>query len=225
MVTKRISFLLFLGFLFSFVPLAAQKAVTWKLAELPQVLKGNLDIKGNPLMVKTKLGDAVCFDGIDDGYFSNINPLNGMKAFTLEVVFKPDSDGYKSPRFMHLGDANGKRVMFETRINQRKEWYFDVHFNSGVNVSRTLIDSTLIHLSDKWYTLSVVAANGVMTSYVNGVKELCGSIEFSAFDSGKASLGFRQNYSSWFKGTIYMVRISPGALEPPQFLKLHNKLN
>ena len=196
-----------------------------KIADMPLMFKEDFKVIGNPLIVKTTLGDAVHFDGIDDGYFLDFNPLKGMKAFTIEVVFKPDGNGYKSPRFMHLGETSGKRVMFETRINQNGKWYFDAHFNAGENKSLTLIDSTKTHISNQWYTLMVVVANDSMTSYVNGAKELSGKIEFAPFDSGKASFGFRQNYSSWFKGTIYMIRISPTLLKRRQFLNLHNELN
>ena len=205
--------------------LAAQKTVTWELAEMPRLLMNNLQVIGNPLNIKTKLGDAVYFDGIDDGYLCNINPLTGMEAFTLEVVFKPDGDGFKSPRFIHLGELNGKRIMFEIRINQSGMWYFDAHLNAGENRSLTLIDSTLTHNSDRWYTASVVASGNTITTYINGTRELSGKIEFTPFVSGKASLGFRQNFVSWFKGSIFMIRVTPIALNPKQFLNLHNKLN
>ncbi len=217
--------LMLLSALFLSAPLCAQKTVTWELAEMPRSFNNDLKVIGNPLIVKTKLGDAVYFDGIDDGYLCNINPLVGMKAFTLEVVFKPDGDGFISPRFIHFGEVSGKRLMLETRINEKNQWYFDAHLNAGENNSLTLIDSTLTHNSDQWYTLTVVAANGTMTTYVNGIKELGGNIEFTPFNSGKASLGFRQNFASWFKGTIYKIRITPSALIPHQFLNLHNKLN
>ena len=224
MKTELKLFLLFFAVLISCTTITAKKTVTWKLAELPVVQKGNIEIVGNPKIVKTKLSDAVLFDG-DDGYFSNINPLNGMDSFTLEVVVKPDGDGYKSPRFMHFGSVGEKRMMCELRINNGKEWYFDAHLNAGEKGSLTLKDSSLTHPTDKWYTISVVCANGHMATYVNGQKELSGNVEFDPFDSGKASFGFRQNYSSWFKGSIYMIRVSPKALRPQNFLKTHNKLN
>jgi len=224
-MNQRVKILLLLSSLFVSGFLLAQKTVTWELAELPQLLNNDLKTTGNPLIVNTKLGKAVYFDGIDDGYLCNINPLVGMKAFTMEVVFKPDGDGFISPRFIHLGEVSGKRLMFETRINNMGKWYFDAHLNTGENKSLTLIDSTFIHNCDQWYTLTVIAANGTMTTYVNGMKELSGKIEFTPFISGKASFGFRQNFASWFKGTIFMIRITPSVLKPHQFLDLHKKLN
>jgi hypothetical protein len=74
--------------------------------------------------------------------------------------------------------------------NPNGKWYFDAHFNAGENKSLTLIDSTKTHSSDQWYTLTIVAANDSMTSYVNGAKELSGKIEFAPFDSSKTSFGF-----------------------------------
>lgn len=36
--------------------------------------------------------------------------------------------------------------------------------------------------------------------------------------SGKTSIGVRLNEQSWFKGTIYKIRISPEALSPNNFM-------
>ena len=75
-------------------------------------------------MTATPLGKAVTF-GDSDAYFLDVNPLKGLSKFTLEAVFKPDSDGGFEQRFLHLGTASGERVMFEIRVNRDKSWYFD----------------------------------------------------------------------------------------------------
>lgn len=222
---KRIFLLAGIAGLCALQPLRGQEVVEWRIASLPGRYAGNIDVHGDPRVVATPLGDAVWFDGADDGYMIGDNPLNGFGAFTLELVFRPDGDGYRKPRFMHFGDSGGKRLMCEIRINERGEWYFDAHFNAGDMGSKTLMDSTLTHPCDRWYTVAVVAANGTLTTYVDGKMELSGPLRFTPFDSGRTSVGFRQNHSSWFRGTIFRMRVSPGALKPAKFIKDHIRLN
>lgn len=207
---------------------SAQQTVFWKAAELPQTFAGSIQILGTPHNVPTPLGDAVFFDGDGDGFYLPFNFLADMKAFTLEVVFRPDSDGGPSPRFMHFGNPSGRRVMFELRRNvQRHEWYFDAHFTSTEEDGHwlTLIDSTLTHPYDKWYSLAIVAADGKMTSYVNGIQQLTGPIDFVPVVQSGLSIGYRQTRAHWLKGSIYAIRITPKALKPNGMLKLHKKLN
>ncbi len=52
------------------------------------------------------------------------NPTGEAKAFTVEVVFKPDSSHPENtaPRFIHIqdpDDKNNKRLMIELRINEK----------------------------------------------------------------------------------------------------------
>ncbi len=215
--------------LFLILPLLcpAQEAVFWKVADLPSKYAGSIEVLGTPHNVPTPLGDAVFFDGDGDGFYLNFNPLEGMEYFTVEVVFRPDADGPRTPRFMNFGTPSGRRILFETRINHRREWYFDVHFNSGEGRAqgRTLIDSTLTHPSDRWYTVTMVNYRDGMSSYVDGVLQLAGAIESEPLPGGGLSIGYRQNRSNWFKGSIYAIRITPRILRPDEFLKLHKKLN
>jgi hypothetical protein len=44
-------------------------------------------------------------------------------------------------------------------------------------------------------------------------------IKVEPLHGGKTSIGVRQSETSWFKGAIYQIRISPEALNPSQFLK------
>ncbi len=209
------------------VSLAARpqpERVVWKMAELPALLGDGLETTGAPETVETKLGPAVWFDGTDDAFVSEVNPLVGFSEFTLEAVFKPEPDGYPSPRFMHFGGKT-KRIMLEVRLTPRGEWYFDAHTNSGELGSRTLKDSTLLHPCGEWYTVTVVYGKGTVTSYVNGVKELSGELGYAPFTDGRASFGSNQNRSSHFKGTIYGIRVTPKMLNPKEFWGLHKRLN
>jgi len=58
-----------------------------------------------------------------------------------------------------------------------------------------------------------------MTTFINGQKELEGTIGFSSIDEGKTSIGVRQNKVSWFKGAIYKIRITNKILFPAEFME------
>ena len=62
------------------------------------------------------MDSAIEFDGVRDALFVGTNPLAGLEAFTIELDFRPDEGGLAEQRFLHLGEANGDRVLFETRL-------------------------------------------------------------------------------------------------------------
>lgn len=188
----------------------------WLPAELIHSGKRNITISGNPELIDCKYGKALHFNGSADGVFLKQMPLSGLKQFTIEVLFYPESGGNFEQRLLHLGEIRGNRVLFETRSNTT-DWYFDAFIFSG-DEKKTLIDSTLTHPLNQWYLLTYVVDNGKLTTYVNGIKELESRIEMTELRTGKTSIGVRQNKQSWFKGAISKIRITPYALNPSQFL-------
>ena len=60
---------------------------------------------------------------------------------------------------------------------------------------------------------SLVYDGREMSHYVNGVRELSGTVAFGPLAKGRTSLGVRQNLVYWFKGRIRSLRITPTALE------------
>src|SRR5690349_8895188 len=79
--------------LFSALTVFAQtpaKSVTWKIDNLKKIGGQQVEILGNPQVIKSERGKAVLFDGVDDGIFINVNPLAGFREFTVEAVFRPD---------------------------------------------------------------------------------------------------------------------------------------
>lgn len=185
----------------------------WKMSELMK--ERQVKIKGAPKLIDTEYGRAVWFNGINDGMFINKMPLKGLKHFTVEIIFRPESGGGFEQRYFHCGEVTGSRVMLELR-SVREGWYFDAYLNS-FGAKKALIDSTKIHPSDKWYHAAFVVDNGRLTSYVNGTEELCYSISFSPFHKGKTAIGVRQNLVSWYRGAIYKIIITPAVLSPQQF--------
>lgn len=188
----------------------------WLPAELMHSEKRNITISGNPELIDCKYGKALHFNGSTDGVFLKQMPFSGLKQFTIEVLFYPESGGNFEQRLLHLGEIRGNRVLFETRSNTT-DWYFDAFIFSG-DQKKTLIDSTLLHPFNQWYHLAYVVNRGKLTTFINGEKELESQIKFTPLRSGKTSIGVRQDQRSWFKGAIYKIRITPEALNPSEFM-------
>ena len=198
------------------------QTIEWTANSYPTIQK----VEGSPQIVETKLGQAVYFNGETDAVFLDTNPLAGMSQLTLEVIFKPDGDGKFAQRFMHLGEVRGERIMFETRVNPDKTWYFDAHTqlpNGGKSL--TLIDEDLLHPTDQWYNVTLVITPMMQTTYVNGTPQKWGNLDYKPINEGISSIGVRQNMVDFFKGTIYKVRVTPRVLLPREFLKDYEELN
>ena len=76
--------------------------------------------------------------------------------------------------------------------------------------------------ADAWYHLAVTVNDGRMETYVNGIRELAGSIPFSPFKGGQVSVGVRQNKVYWFKGAICRIRVTPRVLNRSEFMRLQD---
>jgi hypothetical protein len=176
---------------------------------------GLVRTSGNPKTLASKYGDALQFNGLSDGLFLDQMPLNSLKEFTIEVLFRPESGGNFEQRLLHFGEIKGDRVLLEIR-STGKDWYFDAFINSKEE-KKTLIDSTLLHPLNQWYHLAYVVDHGLLITYVNGVKELESRINLTPLLTGKTSIGVRQNEQSWFKGAIYNIKITPKALNTKYF--------
>ena len=197
--------------------------IDWTAANHPQVLQ----ILGEPSVIETALGDAVEFDGVDDGVFLDSVPLAGMEEFTIEMIFNQYPGGAFEQRFIHMGAYSGSRVMFESRVKPDSTWYFDafVHLGSKEK-SCALIDPELTHSCGKWYNLTLVAGKDGLRSYVDGIPQGSSSLTYEpVIAEGKTSLGVRQNLVCWFRGAIFRLRITPRVLSPDEFLRDQDTLN
>ncbi len=193
--------------------------VEWNLASMNDSAQVPLVRSGNPATIQTPHGHAVFFDGVSDGFFLDHNPLASLDAFTLEVLFRPDSGGLPEQRFLHMGEMNRDRVMLETRLTPGNEWYLDAHIRSG-DSALTFIDKEKLLPLGLWYHVAVVVRDGQMEVFVNGKSELRGGIPFKAFAGGRTSLGVRQNKKYWFKGAIGRIRITPACLQVEDFIRM-----
>jgi hypothetical protein len=188
----------------------------WILKELMAAAPNGVRVAGSPQIRGCKYGDALLFNGSDDGIFLDQMPLEGLKKFTVEILFCPYSGGNFEQRYFHCGEVRGSRVLLELR-STKTAWYLDA-FVKSADQQKTLIDSTKLHPLDKWTHIAFVVDQHQQTTYVNGIKELESQIQVEPLHGGKTSVGVRQSETSWFKGAIYQIRISPEALNPSQFL-------
>ena len=175
-----------------------------------------------PAVVETSLGKAADFDGINDGLFLRCAPLDSARAFTIEVVFRPDSNdltGEKNqPRILHIRSAgnNNRRITMEMRIFENRRWILDTYIRSEVS-NLTQIDSSKTHSIGEWHHAALVYGDSVMKQYVDGREQLSGRVVYLPIDTPRISVGVRQDPRYWFDGAIRMIKITKRALAPSEF--------
>ena len=189
----------------------------WPMANIAEIMNGLIRIEGKPEVTDCKYGKALSFNGSTDGIFLDSMPLAQLRNFTVEIIFQPHSGGNFEQRYLHFGEVQGNRLLLELR-SVKADWYLDAYIKSGVNQC-TLIDPGKLHPGDKWYHIACVLDKNKLTTFINGKKENEGDIDFSPLNTGKTSIGVRQNEVAWFKGAIYKIRITPEALKPKNFMR------
>lgn len=196
----------------------------WFISGLLEEKSNNITISGNPKLVDSPFGKAVSFNGIEDAIFLNKIPLKNAESFTVEMIFNPSKiNAPFEQRIVHIGEVFKDRMLLEIRVVENN-WYFDGFVASEKN-KKALIDDNLIHPLGKWYHVALVVTPNSIATYVNGKKELQEAFSFKSINTGKSSLGVRLNKKSWFKGSIYMVKISPQALLSQNFISLEKLSN
>jgi Concanavalin A-like lectin/glucanases superfamily len=177
-------------------------------------------VLGAPRVIESAHGKAVSFDGIDDGLIVPANPLAGLDAFTIEVLFLPEAGGPAEQRFLHVEDEAGARALIETRLTTDGKWALDTFLMNGTN-RLPLLDRTLLHPTGVWTWAALRYDGRTMSSHVNGKKELEGAITFPPMQKGgRTSLGVRLNEVYWFKGAIREVRFHPIALAAKEMRRI-----
>ena len=201
---------------------AQNASVTWRLDNLDRIGGHVVRALGAPRVVQTELGQAVEFNGKTDGLVIDANPIAGLRAFTIELLFQPDASGPEEQRFLHIEEAGdtGSRALLELRmLPGGASWTLDT-FLRNRKTGLTLLDRSKGHPTAQWHTVAVVYDGRVMQHYVNGGRELSGEIEFPVHEGGRTSLGVRQTLVSWFKGRIHSVRISADALPASRLMRV-----
>lgn len=195
-------------------------SVTWKLDNLRKIGGNQVTVIGSPRVIKTPKGKAVEFDGAHDGLLVGVNPVAGMRAFTVEAVIRPDAGGLEEQRWLHIqGPTADSRVMMETRL-RGQQWFLDTFIKNGpaAGDGRTLFDEPFRHAVGVWYHVALVYDGAVMRNYVDGREELSGPLAVGPLGAGQTSIGVRQNRVHWFKGAVSRLRFTPRALAPEEFM-------
>lgn len=216
-ITSVFTVLLFMVFSLSKAQ-NTNKKTEWLAASLLQNKTEQTTILGNPTMVNSPYGKVVAFNGIDDALFLKEMPLKGLESFTVEMIFKPGSNGIFEQRVLQIGEITGDRMLLEIRVIDNN-WYFD-GFVASKGVKLALATEELLHPLEKWYHVAFVVTPNSLTTFVNGKQELHKDYIFNPIQEGQTSIGVRMNKVTWFKGAIYKIQISPEALKPNQFLRL-----
>jgi hypothetical protein len=203
----------------SALPQDNAKPTVWILNRLDALGGHALTVVGAPTLLDTSIQGGIEFDGQDDGLFLETNPLQGLKEFTVEVIFRPASSGPEAQRFLHFQETGSEnRLLFETRLTQDGRWFLDSFLKSG-DGNYTLYAERSQHPLGPWYHAAVVIDGKTMRHYVNGTEELALPIQFQPLGPGRTSLGVRINKASWSKGAIRQVRITPRALATGEFTR------
>lgn len=195
----------------------SQEQVLWELNSLEEIDGLPVTKYGNPRVVNFGNFDAIEFNGVKDGIILDKNPVAEAESFTLEVVFMPYSGGETEQRFVHVQQDDNNRMLIELR-SYNNEWFLDTFIKSG-NSNRALYAEDFRHPNESWHHAALVYENGRMWHYVDGELEMDSTINYVTQTSGKTSLGMRQNFRSYFKGAIRLLRATPSVLSPEEFLR------
>src|SRR5262245_29857458 len=201
------------------------RATVWTFDRLDKVGGFSTTVLGHPKIIKSPVGKAVEFNGIDDALFVGNHPLAGMRTFTFEAVFRPDQGGAPEQRWFHLAERDpqtGKdsetRVLFEIRVIG-EQWCLDAFIRTRLG-SQTLIDRNLLHPLGSWYRVAMVYDGMEFRSYVDGVLQASARIPLEPQGPGRSSIGVRMNRVDYFKGAVRAARFTPRALPPEQFMTM-----
>ena len=202
-------------------------AEVWRFDNLERIAGHEVTILGHPRLIDTPAGKAVEFNGVDDGLFIDIHPLAGAEAFTWEVIFRPDAGGQPAQRFFHLqerdpgtGRDTTARMLFEIRVIGN-EWCLDSFVGSRDSAqSRTLIDRAKLHALGTWHHAAAVYDGHQFRNYVDYVEQEASEVHFPPQGPGHSSIGVRINKTYYFKGAIFLGRMTRKALAPAEFIKV-----
>jgi hypothetical protein len=183
-----------------------------------------------PVVINTDEGKAAYFNGINDRFLVKGNPLGNAVTWTLEVIFKPDSSSNPNnleQRFLHIAQNStaSARLLLEIRLLKNQKWALDLYLANGKSnlVLLDTVHEATLHTSNQWHHVAVVYENPSVTTYIDGVKELSDTVSFQALLNAQTSIGARQDPRSWFKGTIKLIKSTPRALMPSEFLNINTR--
>jgi hypothetical protein len=214
-----------LAFLGAASPSRKGNSEVWIFDRLDKIGGVPTTVVGDPHVIKTPLGKAVQFNGVDDALFISEHPLAGLETFTFEAIFRPERGGKPEQRWFHLAEQDPKtgadtdtRFLFEIRVIG-DQWCLDAFVHTPT-VSKALMYRNLLHPLDVWHHVAMVYDGQEFRSYVNGELQGKAAVHFEPEGPGHSSVGVRINKVDYFKGSVREARFTRRALTPEEFLKL-----
>jgi len=205
-------------------PATAVKAesLTWLVNNTTNIGGLATTQSGDPQVIETPYGNAVLFNGLNDGLTVGTNPIVDASSFTVEMIFRPDPITHAEawqPRIFHIQSPNppDHRFTLEARITN-DTWYADVFLKTSVSL--TLSDPAKTHSLGEWHHLAATFDGSVLKSYVDGVFELAGALAASPMINGVSSIGMRANHVNFFEGAIHSLRFTPRVLATNEFMNV-----
>jgi len=190
----------------------------WKFDQATVIGGNQATVLGTPQVKKDATGAGLFFDGVKDGVQLNVNPLAGLKEFTIQLQIRPDPTGPAEQRIFHIQDSADSRCLLEIRMTPQG-WALDTFLLDGAK-SLPLLDRTKLHSSGEWHWVTLRYDGHQMSSFVDGQPELSGEVAISPMQAtGQTSIGVRLNQVYWFKGGFREVRIYPTALPPAEIAR------
>lgn len=205
--------------------LARSRTEIWTFDNLKRI--GGLAVRteGGPRVIRSPLGRAVAFDGVDDVVFLDAHPLAGAERFSFEALFRPDGGAFEQ-RWFHLESGGkgtdptaktGSRMLFEIRVEGR-EWYLDT-FVLGPGYRQPLIVPEKRFAVGRWYHVAQSYDGSMYRAHVNGALQAEAALAFTPQAQGRASIGMRMNRVSPFRGAVRQAAFTRGeALSPQRFV-------
>lgn len=197
----------------------------WRFDHIDSIGGHPTHVLGHPHLIDSPYGKAIEFNGVNDALFVDVHPLAGVNQYTWEVIFRPDADGAQAQRFFHLAEVDpvtGKdtnnRMLFEIRIVQG-QWCLDSFANTNGSF-RTLLNCNDLHPLGQWYRVTAVYDGKTLRNYVGDELQGEGELHMAPQGPGHSSIGTRINLRDYFKGAVFMARMTPRALQPDEFLKM-----
>ena len=219
MFTKFVWAVLF-AFILPAWPLPAQ--TTWSINNTTNIGGLNTLNHGSPQVIATPYGNAVLFNGINQGIVVPTNPIAGATNFTVEMIFRPDASTVSSstqPRIFHIQSPNppDHRLTLEARVGSAT-WYADTFLRTSATANLTLADSSKTHPVAVWHQLAVTYDGAQFRQYVNGTLELSGALMVTPLTNGLCSIGMRANTNNFFQGAVLALRFTPRVLSTNEFM-------
>jgi hypothetical protein len=218
---------------------AQADSVVWRFDRLQGIGGRTVRVEGDPKVVRSEIGRAILFDGVDDALFLDAHPLAGARTFTVEAIFRPDGGAFEQ-RWLHLAEAggaaaaghdppvdpSGPRLMFEIRVAEGR-WYLDA-FATGPGYRQVLMFREKAYPLGRWYHVAQVYDGRSYRSYVNGVLQGEAAMAFTPQGEGHSSVGTRINRRDYFRGALFTAEspeveerlVPPAGVEPARLAAL-----